>query len=93
MENPNAGDSEEVEILKETNGIGTAVTRADTIDRLKSSNYIEIQANKIYSTIKGRKLFEILQATMLMDASTTAKWELYLKKIEKGTGTKEEFLK
>lgn len=93
MENPNAGDSEEIEILKETNGIGTAATRADTIDRLKSSNYIEIRANKIYSTIKGRKLFEVLQATMLMDASTTAKWELYLKKIEKGTGTKEEFLK
>lgn len=86
-------DEADADILKEVEGIGTEATRASIIETIKHREYINIEKNIVSITDKGRILCEAIKGTLLASPSMTAKWESYLKKISKGEGTKENFLK
>lgn len=77
-------DDEELrEALKER-GIGTPATRADTLEKLVSSNYIQRKGKSIIPTEKGMKLIEILPVSELKSPELTGEWEYKLNLIEKG---------
>ncbi|UOQ44264.1 DNA topoisomerase 3 [Halobacillus salinarum] len=86
-------DEEDVEILKEVEGLGTEATRSSIIETIKTQNYIEVKKNIVAITTKGIMLCEAIEGTLLSSPSMTAKWESYLKKIGTGEGSKQMFIK
>ncbi len=86
-------NEEDVEILKEVEGLGTEATRSSIIETIKAQKYIEVKRNNVYVTDKGIMLCEAIEGTLLSSPSMTAKWESYLKKIGSGEGSKQVFLK
>ncbi|CDQ20701.1 type IA DNA topoisomerase [Halobacillus karajensis] len=86
-------DEEDVEILKEVEGLGTEATRSSIIETIKTQKYIEVKKNNVYVTAKGVMLCEAIEGTLLSSPSMTAKWESYLKKIGSGEGSKQMFIK
>lgn len=80
------------QILSETGGIGTVATRADIIEKLFSSNYIEKKGNTIYPLSKGIQLVELVPEE-LKSPLLTAKWEEQLTKIAKGQAKDVLFVK
>ena len=93
MENP--GDrqmsSQMRDILKTTSGLGTPATRADIIEKLFSSFYIERNGKEIVPTSKGIQLINIVPAD-LKSAELTAKWEQELMLISKGAAKSDTFI-
>ena len=87
-----AENEENKAILRETEGIGTEATRANVIETLKKQDYITLQKNNVLVTPKGETLCEVIQNDEIANASMTAKWEKYLKKIRNQEGTQEAFL-
>ncbi|NJP38963.1 DNA topoisomerase III [Bacillus luteus] len=85
-------DEEDIEILKEVEGIGTEATRSGIIETIKAQRYIEVQKNIVTVTPKGSVLCEAIEGTLLSSPSMTAKWEAYLQKIGKGEGSKDAFI-
>lgn len=85
-------DREDARILKEVSGIGTVATRADIIENLKATKYIEVVNDRIQITEKGRLLCIALKGTLLASPVMTAKWEAYLRKIGEGKASPERFL-
>lgn len=78
--------------LKETSGIGTAATQANTIDILKSRSYVEINAKgEIISTAFGRALIKGLPPA-LYDPGLTAIIEDALKTVQAGEITLDSFM-
>src|SRR5699024_8298638 len=91
----NAGnklDKENKDILKESEGIGTEATRASIIETLKKQDYITISKSKMYVTEKGELLCRMIADDEIANASMTAQWERYLKKIRSKQGSQEAFL-
>jgi len=72
-------------------GLGTPATRADIIEKLYSTFYIEKKEKSIYPTSKGIQLINIVPSE-LKEPLLTAKWEMELEKIAKGEAKKETFL-
>lgn len=72
-------------------GLGTPATRADIIEKLFSSFYVEKQGNSIHPTQKGIQLVK-LAPKELREPLLTAKWEKELEAISKGKKNKEEFI-
>ncbi len=72
-------------------GLGTPATRADIIEKLYSTFYIEKKEKSIYPTSKGIQLINIVPGE-LKEPLLTAKWEMELEKIAKGEAKKEAFL-
>ena len=72
-------------------GLGTPATRADIIEKLYNTFYIEKKDNVIYPTSKGIQLIGIVP-TELKEPLLTAKWEMELEKIAKGEAQKDGFL-
>ncbi|WP_462321911.1 type IA DNA topoisomerase [Halochromatium sp.] len=64
-------------------GLGTPATRAETIEKLIRSGYVERQRKQIVATEKGRALIGLV-AEPLKSAELTADWEQRLKDIEEG---------
>lgn len=67
-----------------TSGLGTPATRAETIERLIRTDYVERQRKQLRSTEKGRALIAVAAAP-LKDPALTAQWEQQLKEVEEGT--------
>ncbi|MCL1975923.1 MAG: DNA topoisomerase III [Firmicutes bacterium] len=92
MENPNekqlSGDLRNV--LKATSGLGTVATRADIIEKLFDSFYIERRGKEIIPTSKGIQLISIVPGD-LKSCELTAKWEQELALIGKGVAVSTEF--
>lgn len=80
----NAGKKTEDSDLRLLNGIGTAATRADIIERLFQTSLCELKGKFIYPTNKGRDLISTLRKFDLHSPDMTAKWEMSLKSIEDG---------
>ncbi|WP_281975004.1 type IA DNA topoisomerase [Halobacillus litoralis] len=85
-------DEEEMEILKEVEGLGTEATRSGIIETIKRHGYININKNIVSVTKKGEILCQSIQGNLLSSPSMTAKWETYLKKIGNGEGTSNHFI-
>ncbi len=79
------------EALDRTSGLGTPATRADIIEKLFSTFYIERKGKEIFPTAKGIQLID-LAPSELTSAELTAKWEQQLYDISKGKSDARAFM-
>lgn len=93
MEHPSGQVSDQnlSRILEETSGLGTPATRADIIEKLFSTFYVERRGKELVPTSKGMQLVE-LAPEELRSAALTAKWEDQLAGIAKGKVRDSEFV-
>ena len=93
MEHPAASVSDKSlsRILEETSGLGTPATRADIIEKLFSSFYIERRGKELVPTSKGIQLVELVPEE-LRSAALTARWEDSLADIARGKGSDRRFV-
>ena len=93
MEHPSAtvSDKSLSKILEETSGLGTPATRADIIEKLFSSFYMERRGKELVPTSKGIQLVELVPEE-LRSAELTARWEDTLAGIAKGRASDKEFI-
>ncbi len=71
------------EVIQGTSGLGTPATRADIIEKLFDSFYVERRGKEIVPTSKGIQLIELVPPD-LKSPELTAKWEQQLSLISKG---------
>lgn len=93
MENPTSQveDGRLRDALKTAGGLGTPATRADIIEKLFNSFYIERRGREIFPTSKGRQLIGIVPPD-LKSAELTAKWEQQLSLIAEGKANDRKFI-
>ncbi|MEG0642105.1 MAG: DNA topoisomerase, partial [Clostridium sp.] len=72
--------------------IGTAATRAETINKLKTAGYIIYKGKSLLITEKGQRLVDTFPIKPLMDTDYTGRLEKKLYDMEKGNFNKEDFL-
>ena len=75
--------------MKES-GLGTPATRAEIIEKLIRSGYVERQRKQLRATTKGLALVGLV-AEPLRSPELTANWEQRLKDVEQGQGQAEDF--
>jgi DNA topoisomerase-3 len=78
-------------ILEETSGLGTPATRADIIEKLFSTFYVERRGKELVPTSKGIQLIGLVPED-LRSAALTAQWEDRLAAIAKGKETDKAFV-
>ena len=78
-------------VLKQTNGLGTAATRASIIETLKNRKYIEVKGKKLYPTPKGIALIKLVD-TRIKSPEMTAVWENKLNAIHEKQITWQSFI-
>ncbi|WP_251859811.1 DNA topoisomerase III [Clostridium sp. Marseille-Q2269] len=86
MENPQKYvnlDKQSSKTLGETGGLGTVATRADIIEKLYNTFYIEKRGKEILPTSKGKQVVDLVPED-LKSPLLTAKWETELDSISKG---------
>ena len=71
------------ETLESTSGLGTPATRADIIEKLFNTFYVERRGKEIYPTSKGIQLIGLVPED-LKSPELTARWEQQLALISKG---------
>lgn len=93
MEHPAGlvGDKVLSKILEETSGLGTPATRADIIEKLFSTFYVERRGKELVPTSKGIQLIDLVPEE-LRSAEMTAKWEDQLSAIAKGNASDRDFV-
>ncbi|GBF34389.1 DNA topoisomerase III [Desulfocucumis palustris] len=92
MESP--GKFIEDEELRETmkgSGLGTPATRAEIIEKLLYTNYIERGGKELVPTSKGIQLINIVTPE-LKSPELTAQWEQSLTNIARGKGDRADFI-
>ncbi|WP_138205908.1 DNA topoisomerase III [Haloimpatiens lingqiaonensis] len=77
--------------IGETGGLGTVATRADIIEKLFNTFYIEKKGKEIYPTSKGKQLVELVPED-LKSPILTAKWEQQLAEISRGKLNSRKFI-
>ena len=75
----------------EKNNLGTVATRADIIEKLFNSFFVEMKNKEIHITSKGRQLLDLAPAD-LKSPELTAKWEKTLTDISKGKSKQNDFI-
>lgn len=80
------------ETLESTSGLGTPATRADIIEKLFNTFYIERRGKEIYPTSKGIQLVGLVPED-LKSPELTARWEQQLALISKGSVDPKEFIR
>ena len=85
-------EDEELRQQMKDSGLGTPATRAATIERLIKVGYAEREKKALVPTQKGRALIGLLGESSLSSAELTARWEDRLAKMEKGAGSRDEFM-
>lgn len=85
MENPQAfvDDKHAQSVLHQSGGIGTPATRADIIEKLFKSFYVEKQGQQLVPTSKGVQLIDLVPDA-LTSPVLTAQWEERLEAISRG---------
>ena len=73
-------------------GLGTPATRADIIEKLFTSFYVEKKGNSLVPTSKGMQLINLVPPD-LKEPLLTARWEKRLEGISKGAENKNVFIK
>ncbi len=93
MEHPagQVSDKNLSRILEETSGLGTPATRADIIEKLFSTFYVERRGKELVPTSKGAQLVSLVPEE-LRSAEMTARWEDKLSAIAKGTVKDSDFV-
>ncbi|MDO4451868.1 MAG: DNA topoisomerase III [Lachnospiraceae bacterium] len=75
----------------EKGGLGTVATRADIIDKLFNTFFMELKGKEIYLTSKGKQLLSLVPDD-LKKPELTADWERKLSRISEGKMAKETFI-
>ncbi len=83
-------DEELRESIKE-GGLGTVATRAEIIEKLIHTSYIERQGKELVPTSKGKQLISLVTSD-LRTPELTAQWEQVLANIAKGKDSKADFI-
>lgn len=85
MENPGKliDDEKLREAIDSTSGLGTPATRADIIEKLFNSFYVERKGKEIFPTSKGTQIVELVPDE-IRSPELTAKWEQQLALVSKG---------
>ncbi|MDD2499151.1 MAG: DNA topoisomerase III, partial [Desulfitobacteriaceae bacterium] len=83
-------DEELLEAIKGS-GLGTPAKRAEIIEKLLHTSYIERHGKELVPTSKGMQLIKLV-APDLRSPELTAKWEQQLAYIAQGKGKKEAFI-
>jgi DNA topoisomerase-3 len=86
-------DEELAQALQKAEGLGTAATRADIIENLKSKEYVD---QALRPTAKGIRLIDILhriRAERLTSAELTARLEMHLAEVEDGRRSADAYMK
>lgn len=95
MENPvrymDADEKHLAGTLQKSGGIGTVATRADIIDKLFNSEYMELKGKHIFITPKGKQLLDLAPED-LRSPALTAEWEQKLSLIADGKLNKNKFI-
>ena len=95
MENPvkymKADEKHLNKTIQQAGGIGTVATRADIIEKLFNSMYMELKGKHIFITSKGRQLLDLVPED-LKSPALTANWEQKLQSIADGKLKKEAFV-
>ncbi|MDC3418639.1 DNA topoisomerase 3 [Aquibacillus salsiterrae] len=84
-------DKQLVKTMTQTGGLGTVATRADIIEKLFNSFYMEKKGKYLYLTSKGKQLLDLVPAD-LKSPSLTAEWEQKLAEISEGKLKKDTFI-
>ncbi len=96
MENPvkylSEKNDQAAKTLQTTGGLGTVATRADIIDKLFRSFYIEKKGNEIYITGKAKQLLSLVPED-LKKPELTADWENKLSSIANHKLRQDTFMK
>jgi DNA topoisomerase-3 len=79
------------EAMDKTSGLGTPATRADIIEKLFGSFYMERRGKEIHPTSKGIQLVGMVPGD-LKSPELTAKWEQKLTLISRGRSNPAEFI-
>lgn len=79
------------EAMDNTSGLGTPATRAEIIEKLFNSFYMERNGKEIVPTSKGIQLIDLVPEE-LKSPVLTAKWEQQLNGISKGQVKRDEFI-
>ena len=79
------------EAMDKTGGLGTPATRADIIEKLFNSFYMERRGKEIHPTSKGIQLIDMAPGE-LKSPELTAKWEQRLSSISRGKENPREFI-
>ncbi|MFD2656565.1 DNA topoisomerase III [Gracilibacillus thailandensis] len=95
MENPakflEQNEKHASKTLQATGGLGTVATRADIIEKLFNTFYIEKKGKYLHLTSKGKQLLELVPAD-LRSPLLTAEWEKKLNQIANGQLKKTAFI-
>jgi DNA topoisomerase-3 len=92
MENPGKFiDDEKLKEAVKEGGLGTPATRAEIIEKLINTHYIERVGKELHPTSKGKQLIDLVPPE-LKSPALTAQWELRLSKIAKGNEDNNKFL-
>jgi DNA topoisomerase III len=78
--------------MARTSGLGTPATRAEIIEKLFDSFYMERKGKEIFPTSKGIQLIGLVPED-LRSPELTAQWELKLQAIQKGACNPDAFIK
>lgn len=90
----NCGKMVEDEELRDSikgSGLGTPATRAEIIEKLIHTSYIERHGKELVPTSKGIQLIGLVPSA-LRSPELTARWEQKLSDIARGKGKKNEFI-
>nr|MBP8820152.1 DNA topoisomerase III [Syntrophomonadaceae bacterium] len=90
----NCGKLVEDEELRESikgSGLGTPATRAEIIEKLIRTSYIERQGKQLMPTSKGMQLLDLVPPE-LRSPELTAQWEQRLADIARGKAKKSDFM-
>lgn len=77
--------------IQKTGGLGTVATRADIIEKLFHTSYLEMKGKHIFMTSKGKQLLDLVPSD-LRSPALTAEWEEKLARIAEGKMNKETFI-
>lgn len=95
MENPtrfmSLDEKHLAKTINQTGGLGTVATRADIIDKLFNSMYMEMRGKYIHLTSKGIQLLDLVPED-LKSPALTAEWEQKLGLIAEGKLNKNQFI-
>ncbi|NLG32261.1 MAG: DNA topoisomerase III, partial [Syntrophomonadaceae bacterium] len=80
-------EDEELREIMKGSGLGTPATRADIIEKLFNSFYIERKGKELIPTAKGIQLIGLAPAA-LTSPELTAQWEQHLTDISRGKSSK-----
>ena len=83
-------DDDALAAALKTSGLGTPATRAEIIEKLLRTGYVQRQRKQLRATDKGKALIGMV-AEPLRSVETTAAWEQRLKDVEHGSADADAF--